>query len=54
VGVLTADCQFHGPWNTEVIWGLENNAAGLWGAVAGVEEGEVSKGMLIESEGVTG
>ena len=54
MGVLTADHQFHGPWNAEVAWGLEDDAAGLRGAVAGVEEGEVSKGMLIGSEGMTG
>ena len=23
--VLTADCQFHGPWNAEVAWGLEDD-----------------------------
>jgi hypothetical protein len=54
VGVLTADCQFHGPWNAEVAWGLENDAAGLQGAVAGAEEREVSKYVLIGSEGVIG
>ena len=54
VGVLAADCQFHGPWNAEVTWGLEDNAAGSRGTVAGAEEGEVSKGMLIGRESVTG
>ena len=54
VGVLATDGQFHGPWNAKVTWGLEDSAVGLWGAVAGVKEGEVSKGMLIGSKGVTG
>jgi hypothetical protein len=51
-GVLTADCQFHGPWNAEVAWGLKNDVAGLRGTVAGAEEGEVSKGVLVGREGV--
>ena len=54
MGVLTADCQFHGPWDAEVTWGLEDNAARSQGAMAGAEEGEVSKAVLIGSEGVTG
>ena len=53
-GVLTTDGQFHGPWNTEVAWGLENDTAGLQSAVTSAEEGEVSKGMLIGGEGVLG
>ena len=51
-GVPTADCQFHGPWNAEVTWGLEDDVVGLQGAVASVEEGEVSKSVLIGGEGV--
>ena len=51
-GVLTAYCQLHGPWNTEVAWGLEDDVVGSRGAVTSVEEGEVSKAMLIGSEGV--
>ena len=54
VGVLTADCQLHGPWNTEVAWGLEDDVVGLRGAVASVEEGEVSKTVLVGCEGVMG
>ena len=53
-GVLAVDCQFYSPWNAEAAWGLEDNAVGSWGTVAGAEEGEVSKGMLIGYEGVTG
>ena len=53
-GVLTTDGQFHGPWNTEVAWGLENDTAGLWGAVTSAEEGEVSKAVLVGSEGMMG
>ena len=52
VGVLTMDCQFHGPWDAEVTWGLDNDIAGPWGAVAGTEEGEVSGGVLVGGEGV--
>jgi hypothetical protein len=48
------DHQFHGPWNAEIAWGLKDDAVGLWGAVTGVEEGEVSEGVLIRSEGVMG
>jgi hypothetical protein len=52
--VLTVGCQLQGPWNTEVAWGLEDNVVGSRGAVASAEEGEVSEGMLIGCEGVTG
>ena len=52
VGVLTADGQLHGPWNAEVTWGLENDTAGSRGAVTSVEEGEVSKAVLVGSEGM--
>ena len=51
---MTADGQFHGPWNTEVAWGLENDTAGSRGAVTSTEEGEVSKGVLVGRDGVTG
>ena len=51
-GVLTVDCQFHGPWNAEVAWGLKNDVAGLQDTVAGAEEGEVSEVMLVGCEGV--
>jgi hypothetical protein len=51
-GILTANGQFHGPWDAEVTWGLEDDVAGSWGAVAGTEEGEVSEGMLVGGEGV--
>ena len=52
MGVLAVDCQLHGPWNTEVAWGLEDDVVGSWGTVASAEEGEVSKSMLIGCEGV--
>ena len=51
---MTADGQFHGPWDTEVTWGLENDTVGSRGAVTSTEEGEVSKAMLIGCEGATG
>jgi hypothetical protein len=37
-----------------VAWGLEDNVVGSQGAMASAEEGEVSEGVLIGCEGVTG
>jgi hypothetical protein len=54
MGVLTADGQFHGPWNADVAWRLEDDVLGSWGAVASMEEGEMSKAVLIGSKGVMG
>ena len=56
--VLTADCQFHGPWNAEVAWGLEDDVVGPQSAVAGMNEGvlegEVSDSMLMGSGDMMG
>ena len=52
VGVLTVDCQLHGPWNAEVAWGLEDDVVGSQGTMASAEEREVSKSVLIGGEGV--